>query len=149
MDTREQADALVRALGDKLQLKLTLDANGACGLRIDDRLELTLRLENQPPALLAYAPVGSLPAVGADGALRRLLAANHVWEGSQGATWSLLDDQITLARLLPLAGLDAEQLARELARFADVARAEQERLQSKASALPLDAGRLPPGMFTA
>ena len=31
-----------------------------------------------------------------------LLAANHVWEGSQGATWSVHDGQVTLARLLPL-----------------------------------------------
>ena len=52
----------------------------------------------QPPALLAYAPVGALPASGADAVLRRLLAANHVWEGSQGATWSVHDGQVTLAR---------------------------------------------------
>ncbi|MBW7899903.1 MAG: type III secretion system chaperone [Rhodocyclaceae bacterium] len=149
MDTREHADALVRALGDTLQLKLALDAGGACGLRIDDRLELTLRLENHPPALLAYAQIGALPAGGADGVLRRLLAANHIWEGSQGATWSLHDDQLALARLLPLAGLDAGQLARELARFADVARTEQDRLQRPGGALSPEAGRPPFGMMTA
>ena len=147
MDTREQAQSLLQTLGSRLGLPLALDADGACGLRIDDRLDITLRLEGQPPALLAYAPVGALPASGADGVLRRLLAANHVWEGSQGATWSVNDGQVTLARLLPLPGLDVDALAHELARFADVARAEQERLQSPVPAP--DAGRFPMGMIPA
>ena len=150
MDTREQANTLVRALGDILGLSLSLDASGACGLRIDDRLELSLRLENHPPALLAYAQAGALPATQADAALRRLLAANHVWEGSQGATWSVQDGQATLAHLLPLDGLDAAQLARELARFADVACAEQERLTKHGDSTPLqNTGYLPPGMLAA
>ena len=147
MDTREQAQSLLQTLGRRLGLPLALDADGACGLRIDDRLDITLRLEMQPPALLAYAPVGALPASGADAVLRRLLAANHVWEGSQGATWSVHDGQVTLARLLPLQGLDADALADALARLADVARAEQERLQNHAAAP--DAGRFPIGMVVA
>lgn len=131
MDTRKQADALLSALGDTLGMKLALDAGGACGLRVDGRLDLTLRLEDHPPALLVYVQAGELPDAGADGVLRRLLTANHLWDGSRGATWSVQDGQVTLARLLPLAGLDAGQLARDLANFVDTARAEQDRLRDQ------------------
>lgn len=128
MDIHAQANALLLDLGNALGIQLALDTDGACGLRIDDCLELTLRLEPEPQALLAYAQVHALPGAGADAVLRRLLAANHIWEESQGATWSLHDGQVTLARLLPLQDLDAKQLAQELARFVDVARGEQQRL---------------------
>ena len=128
MDIHEQAGALVRELGTCLGITLALDADGACGLRIDDSLELTLRLEPRQQALLVYAQVHALPDTGAGSVLQHLLAANHVWEESQGATWSLHDGQITLARLLSLRELDAGQLEQELARFVDVACAEQQRL---------------------
>jgi hypothetical protein len=120
----------VQSLGASLGLPLVLDADGACGLRVDDRLDVTLRLEGNPPALLVYAQAGVLPAMAAEAVLRRLLVANHVWEGSRGATWAVHDGQVVLSRLLPLEALEAEQLARELARFTDVACAEQDRLAS-------------------
>ncbi|MCD2512392.1 type III secretion system chaperone [Comamonas endophytica] len=132
MDIYEQASALLLGLGSTLGIALALDADGACGLRVDDRLELTLRLEPRQQALLAYAQVHALPETGAESVLLHLMAANHVWEESQGATWSLHGGQLTLARLLPLRDLDAGQLAQELARFADVALGEQQRLQSLA-----------------
>lgn len=149
MDIRATANNLLHALGQALGLPVELDADGACGLRVDERLELTLRLEEQAAALLAYAPVGALPAAQTEAVLRRLLAANHVWEGSEGATWSLQDGQVALARLWPLGGLDAARLERELARFVDVALAEQARLQQPGAALPQGVGRLPPGTMTA
>ncbi|QEA13177.1 type III secretion system chaperone [Comamonas flocculans] len=149
MNTREQAHALLHALGDVLGLPLVPDADGACGLRIDERLELTLRLQEQEAALLAYAQVGALPAARPEAVLRRLLAANHVWEGSQGATWSLWGDQLTLARLWPLQDLDAAGLAQELARFAEVALAEQTRLGAPGGSPPAGAAALPPGVWAA
>lgn len=147
MNIREQAQALLAGLGQTLQLSLVPDADGACGLRIDNGLDLTLRVEPQAAALLLYSKMGELPGVGAEEVLRRLLVANHVWEGSQGATWAVHDGQVTLARLLPLSGLDADGLERELARFVDVARAEQARLQNHAAAP--GPGRLPLGMMVA
>lgn len=138
MDLHEQAGALVRTLGDSWGITLALDADGACGLRIDDSLDLTLRLEPPQQALLAYAQVLALPDANAEGVLRHLMAANHVWEQSQGATWSLHGGQITLARLLPLQDLDAQQLSRALASFVDVARTEQQRLLGLAGQPPRD-----------
>ncbi|QXL83611.1 type III secretion system chaperone [Comamonas sp. NLF-1-9] len=149
MNAREQADALLRALGNALGLPLVPDADGACGLRIDERLELTLRLHEPQAALLVYAQVGTLPAVQPETVLRRLLAANHVWEGSQGATWSLLGEQLTLSRLWPLQDLDAAGLAEGLARFAEVALAEQTRLSAPGASSPAGAAALPPGVWAA
>ncbi|MET1115934.1 MAG: type III secretion system chaperone [Comamonas sp.] len=147
MELHEQAAALLLDLGNTWGIGLALDADGACGLRIDDSLELTLRLEPRQQALLAYAQVHDLPDANADGTLRRLLAANHVWEESQGATWSLNDGQLTLARLLPLRDLDAQQLAHELARFVDVARTEQQRLQGLGTQRAQAPGQRPLGML--
>ncbi|THF57274.1 type III secretion system chaperone [Pseudothauera rhizosphaerae] len=148
MNVREQAGALLRAVGGGLGLDLALDGDGACGLRIDDRLDLTLRVEAEPPALLAYAVAGTLPAEGREAVLRRLLAANHLWESSRGATWALNGDDVVLEKLIPLAGLEPETLAGELARFIDVARAEQEALAG-AAFVPTLGGGLPPGMIAA
>jgi len=144
MEIREQADTLLSRLGDTLGLALALDADGACGLRLDDRLDLTLRLEPEQAALLVYSQVGALPAIQAEAVLRRLLSANHVWEGSGGATWSLLDGELVLARLLPLS-LDSAQLEQALLRFVETACDEQDRLNSgNNGARPDRVGGLPP-----
>lgn len=147
MNARERAQAVLSALGAMVGLPLLLDDEGACGLRIDGRLDVTLRLHESPPAVLAYTQVGALPAAQAETVLRRLLVANHVWEGSDGATWSVSDGQVALARLWPLAGLEAVALADELAHFAEIALAEQTRLVQPGVAAP--AVGLPPGVWAA
>ncbi len=121
MDTFEQALALMRAAGEGLGAQLEPDETGACGLLIDDRLEVTLRYEPTPPAVLLYCPVGELPQQRVAAALRHLLEANHLWEGGRGATWSLAGGEAVLSRLLPLEGLETQVLLAELASFVDVA----------------------------
>jgi Tir chaperone protein (CesT) family len=130
MDMLEQAHALMRSVGMRLGVELEPDADGACGLRIDDKLAVTLRYEPTPPAMLAYSPVGILPEVAVEPVLRDLLEANHVWEGARGATWSLAAGEVVLSRLWPLRDLEAEVLVAELAVFVAVALARQQRLQS-------------------
>ncbi|WP_129781710.1 type III secretion system chaperone [Peristeroidobacter soli] len=136
IDLSEQAFALMKALGDNFGLELHPDETGACAIRIDDRVDVTLRYEPSPPALLAYAPVGELPSGGVEAVLRGLLAANHIWDGSRGATWSLSGNEVILSRLFVLEGLEVEPLAAELAVFVEVALAEQQALQSTAPASP-------------
>jgi hypothetical protein len=152
MDMLEQVAALLRSLGASLGVPLHLDSAGACGMRIDDRLEVTLRYEPSPPALLAYSPVGDLPAGAIDGLLRTLLEANHVWDGSRGATWSLSGESVVLSRLFPLPELESEILATELAVFVEVALAGQQALQPSSPASMSETGyvetALPPGAIT-
>lgn len=130
IDMSEQAAALMKALGDNFGLELQPDGAGACAMRIDDRVDVTLRYEPNPPSLLAYAPIGELPHEDVEGVLRGLLEANHVWDGSRGATWSLSGDEIVLSRLFPLEGLEVDPLAAELAVFVDIALAGQVSVQA-------------------
>lgn len=130
IDMLEQVSPLLRSLGASLGVPLQLDSAGACGMRIDDLLDVTLRYEPSPPALLAYSLVGDLPAGSVEGLLRVLLEANHVWDGSRGATWSLSGEGVVLSRLFPLPGLETETLAAELAVFVEVALTGQQVLQS-------------------
>ena len=130
IDMSEQAAALMKALGNNFGLELQPDGAGACAMRIDDRVDVTLRYEPNPPSLLAYAPIGELPHEGVEGVLRGLLEANHVWDGSRGATWSLSGDEIVLSRLFPLEGLEVDPLAAELAVFVDIALAVQVSVQA-------------------
>lgn len=145
MNTRAEADALVRSLGALLGIALELDTQDACGLRIDDDFELTLRFETQTCALLAHAVVGERPLHDGEASLRRLLEANHLWDGSAGATWSVSGESVVLARLFPLAGLEASSLAAELARFVEVAERERERLKAQPQS---SHETLPFGMFS-
>lgn len=134
IDTSEQAFALMKSLGDNFALELHPDESGACAMRVDDRVDVTLRYEPSPPALLAYAPVGELPLEGVEGVLRGLLEANHVWDGTRGATWSLSGNEVVLSRLFPLEGLEVDPLAAELGLFVDVALEGLQILESHASA---------------
>jgi Tir chaperone protein (CesT) family len=136
IDMSEQAAALMKALGDNLGLDLQPDNAGTCAMRIDDRVDVTLRYESSPPALLAYAPIGELPHEGVESVLRSLLEANHVWEGSRGATWSLSGNEVVLGRLFPIEGLEVDSLAAELAVFVDVALRGQRSVQGMATAAP-------------
>lgn len=121
MDERDQMRGLLRALGAGLGIDLEPDANDSCGLRVDDDLDITLRFEPSPPAILLYASVGELPAENGESVMRRLLEANRLWEGTRGATWSLEDVEVLLARLVPVGQVDAQVLAHEVAAFAEVA----------------------------
>lgn len=126
-DIQRETIALIRTLGAGLGVALEPDANGACGLRVDDRLDITLACEERRAALLVTADVGRLPLDRPDAVLRRLLAANLPSDASDAsdAAWSLVDDTIVLWRRFPLAALDAAALASELAGFVGIAFAEQ------------------------
>ena len=137
-DIQRETIALIRTLGAGLGVALEPDANGACGLRVDDRLDITLACEERRAALLVTADVGRLPLDRPDAVLRRLLAANLPSDASDAA-WSLVDDTIVLWRRFPLAALDAAALASELAGFVSIAFTEQASL----AAAPGDA---PPAM---
>ena len=123
-DLQRETFALMRALGAGLGVALEPDASGACGLRVDDRLDVTLACEERRAALLVTADVGRLPLEWPEAVLRRLLAANLPADASD-ATWALVDDTIVLWRRFPVAALDAAALATELAGFVGLAFAEQ------------------------
>jgi len=147
MTTQQQAHSLMRALGMSLGIELVPDADGAVGIRVDDRLDLTLRYEASPPGLLAYCAVGTLPQGAIAGIMRSLLEANHVWEGSRGATWSLSGDEVVLSRMFALQDLDGAVLLADLAVFVDLAAAGQRMLEGTAAPMPAGIQHGPPGLL--
>ena len=135
-DTQRETIALIRTLGAGLGVTLEPDASGACGLRVDDRLDITLACEERRAALLVTADVGRLPLDRPQAVLRRLLAANLPADAAD-VNWALEDDTIVAWRRFPLAALDATTLAAELAGFVGIAFAEQASLAANSSdALP-------------
>jgi hypothetical protein len=132
IDMSEQALTLMKAIGSRFGVDLAIDHAGACGMRVDDRIDVTLRYETNPPAILAYAVAGDLPRQDEAATLRGLLEANHVWDGSRGATWSLDNDRVVLSRLFALqGGLEIEPFIADLEAFVDVALTQQRALESE------------------
>jgi hypothetical protein len=146
----DEAIALMKSLGASFGFDPQPDAAGACGLRIDEKLDVTLRYEPTPPALLLYAPIGELPEPAPAGVLRRLLEENHVWERTRGATWSLSGDTVILSRLLSLPGLEPEPLFAEFGTFVNVALEGQRKLETPRGPASIAAapmyGMLPSGV---
>ncbi len=149
MDMFERGVALMQAVGNAVGAALEPDSSGACGLRIDDELDVTLRYEPTPPALLLYCPVAALPRQAIEYALRRLLEANHLWEGSHGATWSLSGDEVVLSRLLPFDALEVDVVVTELGSLVDLAFAARRMLDQQGAAAAESADTVLPRAFSA
>lgn len=128
---------LLAGFGEALRLTLRLDAHGACGLRIDERLDLVLASDVSGAWVVAQLALGPLPASASVGTLRRVLAANvafgDAWadapdvHGGTHAVWALAEDELTLSRRLPLAAMDAEQLVAAVSALVALALEELDR----------------------
>jgi hypothetical protein len=141
-DLQRQTAALLRALGAGLGVALEPDDQAACGLRIDDRVDLALGCDEARAAVVANACIGELPEAGAEAVLRQLLAANHGAAVDTDAVWSLARETLVATRRFPLAGLDAQALADGLSEL--VAHAFE--LQDALRAGPVPAA-MPAAMF--
>ena len=141
-DLQRETAALLRALGAGLDVALEPDDHAACGMRIDDRLDLALGCDERRASVIASARVGELPATAPEAALRRLLAANHGADAEVDAVWSLSGDTVVLTRRFPLAELDAQVLATALSELVAQAFEEQDALSGTPAAADV-----PPSMF--
>jgi hypothetical protein len=141
-DLQRETPALLRALGAGLDLALDPDDDAACGLRVDDRLDLALGCDERRASVIASARVGELPAAAPEAALRRLLAANHGVDADVDAVWSLAGDTVVLTRRFPLAELDAQVLATALSELVAQAFEEQDALRATPAAADVS-----PAMF--
>lgn len=133
-DLQRETAALLRALGAGLDVALDPDEAAACGLRVDDRLDLALGCDERRAAVVASARVGELPANAPEAALRRLLAANHGADADVDTVWSLSGDTVVLTRRFPLVELDAQVLATALSELVAQAFEEQDALSAAPAA---------------
>ncbi len=97
------------------------NAEGVCQL-IDENTVITIQDCGEIGLILVTAPLAKLPARAAAGLLRRLLAANFLYEKTKGATLALDEKSGTLylTRYDVLAQLDGEGLKARLENFATV-----------------------------
>jgi hypothetical protein len=112
-------DRLLGELGSTLGLRgLRFDEDGRCLLAIDE-LPVELERVSDGSALLLTCIVGELPATGREGAMGRLLDANFLYKGTQGATLgvALGSDVVVLFHRVAAAGLGLIALRQMLENF--------------------------------
>ena len=113
-------NALLGQLGERLGMDgLRADEQGYCALSIDDGWVLHLALVPERQCVQCMAELGALPAQGREDTLARMLHANALFAGTDGATLGLDAARGTgvLSRELALAGLDLVAFEDALERF--------------------------------
>ena len=111
---------LMAAFAEKLGIEGLVREDGVCAVEIDGMVVSIVHIE-QADSVVLHGTVGVAPPEAEGRFAEMLLRANHLFDGTEGATFS--QDAVTkryaLQRLLPLAILDADSLATELERFAN------------------------------
>ena len=111
---------LMAAFAEKLGIEGLVREDGVCAVEIDGMVVSIVHID-QADAIVLHGTVGDAPPEAEGRFAELLLRANHLFDGTEGATFS--QDAVTkryaLQRLLPLAILDADSLATELERFAN------------------------------
>lgn len=116
----EALDALLQDMARWLQLPaLRLDSRGACAIRFDGRVHVTLqRNPRDAEELWLHADLG--PTRGDAGQYQALLRGNLLWQATAGATLGLTHDEpphAVLATRLRWRGLDRAVMADTLEAF--------------------------------
>lgn len=114
MNDREKTERLVAALGSRIGLDtLALDPEtNSTVLVFDGNVIVTLEYDTRAARLVFSSYLGELPVVGAEPALRELMAANLYWHRTRGATLCLEEGTggIILAYAHPIGDLDADRI---------------------------------------
>lgn len=116
------ASELIKELGGRLGIEPT--GGDACLFEADG-LAVSVNYLPELDAIALAGDIGEPPPEKLEGLYKALLAANHLFGGTAGATISLDpdSDRITLCRAIPLLGLDSERLYSEVERFVNTAEA--------------------------
>jgi hypothetical protein len=112
-------DGLLGELGTDLGIPgLAFDDAGRCRLMIDE-LQVEIERTHDGSALFMTCLVGELPASGREAVMARLLDANFLFKGTQGATLGVASgsDVVVLAHRAPAAGLGMLELRHMLENF--------------------------------
>ena len=111
---------LIKGLGEKLGLDLPLQEN-TCALSVDD-MQIALQALDEVVMLSIYGEIGEPPPQGLEQLLTAMLNANHLFQGTAGATISRDPEsgRFFLFRCEPLSVLTIERLMEDLEKFANV-----------------------------
>jgi len=139
---------LLESLGKKLGLELAPDADGSCVLGVDDCMSVTIQSLEEMSRVAVWAKIGDPPPQGLERLLSAMLEANHLFQGTGGATISR-DGEGTffLCQLFQMNGLDDEAFFTALERFVNTLEAWQKMLEDYRPdiAAPAEGEALPQG----
>lgn len=87
--SKENLRSLLERLGQEVgAANLELDAEGYCLVRIDDRIDLSIEIDEDSDSVILTAGCGDFPQEPSAALLLEMLDANFYWAGSGGATLS-------------------------------------------------------------
>ena len=117
-----EASELIAGFGERIGIELVFGADGGCAFDADGFVVTANYLpETNTVVLSGY--IGEPPPERLEGLYKAVLAANHLFSGTGGATMSLDQDtgRIALCRALPLALMDVDSFYAEVERFVNTA----------------------------
>lgn len=121
---------LLASLGKKLGLELSADADGACVLGVDDRMSVTIQNLDELARVAVWAKIGEPPPQGLERLLSAMLEANHLFQGTGGATISRDSaGDFFLCQLFELRALEDDPFFTALERFVNTLEAWQRLLE--------------------
>lgn len=121
---------ILTELGKALGLELSPDSEGACVLGVDDHMSVTIQNLDEVSRLAVWAKIGEPPPQGLERLLSAMLEANHLFQGTGGATISRDGEgNFFLCQLFDLRCLDGKDFTDALERFVNTLEAWQRMLE--------------------
>jgi len=114
-------EELIQQLGGRLGVELTVDAEHACRIGVDDMF-VTIQSVEEAGVVSLYADVGEAPPQGLEELLSAMMNANYLFQGTSGATLSRNpeDGHFVICRYDSLAYLDIDGFTTRLEQFVNV-----------------------------
>lgn len=116
-----EAEELLKQLGEAIGLELAFDENGACAFEADG---MTVTLNNFPEfdRIVLSGDVGEPPPERLEGLYKAMLVANHLFQGTSGATLSLDPETGGFAVNLPIdcRVVDGEEFVAQTGKFVNL-----------------------------
>lgn len=114
---REQATSILESLGHFLNLDDLKfgDDDDTCGLRLDEKMLVSLTLNQEQETIILHHLMGTLPIENRAELVEQLLEANLFWAGGNGATISMERETgfVIIARAFSLYASDGKLLTGE------------------------------------
>ena len=126
----EELRQMLKDIGDKNGLEISLDENGSCALELSDGRVLLIQERAGLDELDFVAPLGPMPEVKRAAVFTDLLAANFYWTETYGATisWNADLEEAVIMYPVGLATATPEYVETIFARFLELQSAWADRL---------------------
>lgn len=126
----EELKEILKGIGDKNGLEISLDENGACTLELSDGRVFLIQERARLGELDFAATLGPVPEERREAVFTELLAANFYWNETYGATisWNLDLEEAVIMYPVNLAAATMESVETIFARFIDLQSAWAKRL---------------------